>query len=770
MKRILLLLLLIITFDAYSQEMETNCGDGIDNDGDGLIDCFDKDCSGLSSCPTSFPCPLFSELYQVRDGVFARFDPEDSDSPLNEIISDLGMGLNAIGYNVEDGYIYGMRYDAGFRNQLIRLDFDGNVTPIGIVNGLPNGLSGNFGFSTGDFDLSGNLYVTQKAQNRVYVIDVNNYSSANATQVIQLSGTINCADFCFNPTDGKFYGLTPNGTLRRFTLPSEGGMGMIENIYSPSADDYIPGNCNGYGAAFADINGNLYFFCNDNGNNQNELIKIENASTENPNTSPPVYSFIRTINGTLGGNDGAACALSSGLPPEGEYCCDGVNLITNGSFENGATGFSSEYNLVAEGSPVNPGNYTVTDFNNASSICAQWEVTDHTYCITETNSKILIVNGQTQQSANEDNVIWQTEEPIEVEAGSQYRFCAYFKHLAQCCFDREPRIRIEVSEGNDSWTTLVNWRPIADPEVDPDPCYWEEIGDVFVPNSSEVSIRILIGEQVNTDGNDLAIDDISLTKLPTPALSMQVVDKVPSNPLDVKASINNMEGADDLLPSEECEYMWIIVRVTDLMPVELDFQQAFFNGWFGGSLMGHNWGLTTDFPGINLPGDELFRVYLSVFDCDCYADASIFEYTGGGVGLEAIYGAQMLSELKTLKRVEDPEAATLLKEFLNDRSKIPPAKQPTLHTPDEWSLPDFQVYPSPTNSYVILDLQNFEGQNWSISIQNVQGREVYAIPQQRGAQSSLKINLDEGPFPNGVYFVVMKTDKGQAAKRFMVSR
>ncbi|WP_020566762.1 HYR domain-containing protein [Neolewinella persica] len=37
---------------AFSQE--TNCGDGIDNDGDGLIDCFDDDCAGIASCEDFF--------------------------------------------------------------------------------------------------------------------------------------------------------------------------------------------------------------------------------------------------------------------------------------------------------------------------------------------------------------------------------------------------------------------------------------------------------------------------------------------------------------------------------------------------------------------------------------------------------------------------------------------------------------------------------------------------------------------------------------------
>ncbi len=45
-------LLLTISFRAFSQE--SNCGDGIDNDGDGFIDCYDSDCSASVICKDFF--------------------------------------------------------------------------------------------------------------------------------------------------------------------------------------------------------------------------------------------------------------------------------------------------------------------------------------------------------------------------------------------------------------------------------------------------------------------------------------------------------------------------------------------------------------------------------------------------------------------------------------------------------------------------------------------------------------------------------------------
>ncbi|MGK7397730.1 MAG: gliding motility-associated C-terminal domain-containing protein [Candidatus Cyclobacteriaceae bacterium M3_2C_046] len=45
---------MILSFASFGQETGSQCNDGIDNDGDGFFDCYDKDCSGEVSCSDFF--------------------------------------------------------------------------------------------------------------------------------------------------------------------------------------------------------------------------------------------------------------------------------------------------------------------------------------------------------------------------------------------------------------------------------------------------------------------------------------------------------------------------------------------------------------------------------------------------------------------------------------------------------------------------------------------------------------------------------------------
>lgn len=326
------------------------------------------------------------------------------------------------------------------------------------------------------------------------------------------------------------------------------------------------------------------------------------------------------------------------LPPSGEFCCTGRNLIQSGTFENGNTGFSSDLTAVTAGQPVKPGEYSVIDFNNANSICKDWNIQDHTNCITGNNNQIMIVNGATQQGANTNHTIWQTPAPIAVQKDSTYKFCAFVQHLPQCCFDIRPKLRIEYRNGSGSWNTIFGWNWTNIMAGNPnDPCDWEEIGGQFTATSTSTEIRILLNKMGKGDGNDLALDDISLQKITKPALDISVNHDGPNN--KITASINSSPTSDDFLPDPSCNYTWLIGEINGLPPNI----GAITNSMFGNTNIG--WGLTTNFSGYTIKKNQPYIVMLLVSGCDCYSNRNTYQIT---------YDASRMSrdQLSAFKRFE----------------------------------------------------------------------------------------------------------------------
>lgn len=200
-------------------------------------------------------------------------------------------------------------------------------------------------------------------------------------------------------------------------------------------------------------------------------------------------------------------------------CCpSNQNLIPNGDFEAGNVGFQSEYTPLTTPGILNPNEYAVIPYFLADTICPFWKVEDHTFCATGNNNKILVVNGQTQQDTNLNNIIWQTGQPVPLDSGSQYTFCANFRNLPGCCFNIEPKVIIEARFEGGSWQNVAG--PITITTNRTDPCDWYQVTRNYTAHRDSLEIRILLDERGNGDGNDLAIDDISVCEI-------QALNKMP---------------------------------------------------------------------------------------------------------------------------------------------------------------------------------------------------------------------------------------------------
>ena len=99
-----------------------------------------------------------------------------------------------------------------------------------------------------------------------------------------------------------------------------------------------------------------------------------------------------------------------------------INLIINGGFEAGNTGFTSGYEFIADPDPLVglllPRRYTIADNTNVS----------HPLWLDLTgDGQMMVVNGSTLTS----NIVWRQE--VAVDPFTTYNFGASL--LQQCCID-----------------------------------------------------------------------------------------------------------------------------------------------------------------------------------------------------------------------------------------------------------------------------------------------------------------------------------------------
>ncbi|MGL4848349.1 MAG: DUF6923 family protein [Clostridium sp.] len=165
--------------------------------------------------------------------------------------------FNAAGYNPKDNFGYIMD-----NNILYRIQSDKTMTQIGIVNNLPNA-----GYNVGAISPDGYMYIVAANGSRYYVIDLSDQNKATYGQLVDpvnfnletsnfgtAIGTPNFVDWTYN-TDNFLYAISGSNLVR--INPRTGA-----KVNFPLSG--VPGG--GYGAAFSDGDGNLYFINNGTGN------------------------------------------------------------------------------------------------------------------------------------------------------------------------------------------------------------------------------------------------------------------------------------------------------------------------------------------------------------------------------------------------------------------------------------------------------------------------------------------------------------------------
>ena len=194
------------------------------------------------------------------------------------------------------------------------------------------------------------------------------------------------------------------------------------------------------------------------------------------------------------------------------------NIVTNGDFQSGNTGFTSGYSYYTTNSNTwgiigQEGTYTINSSSaNVHNNFGTYICYDHTYG--NSTGKCMYVNG----AGSANTTVWQ--QVINVQPNTDHIFITWVASLGQgsTCSSSE-LARLQFS---------INGQTIGSIFTAPDTtAQWQQFYQIWNSgNSTSATIRILNQNTVNS-GNDFALDDISFSPMYTCTDSVTVEVLVP---------------------------------------------------------------------------------------------------------------------------------------------------------------------------------------------------------------------------------------------------
>ena len=188
-------------------------------------------------------------------------------------------------------------------------------------------------------------------------------------------------------------------------------------------------------------------------------------------------------------------------PPEPPCCpvgsVQGPNLVTNGHFELGLTGFTTQYTLA---NSCSPGMYNVVPGSQVAGMCGGWNSLDHTSGLPA--GKMLVVDGSQTLG------VAAYRSQFTAAASTQYAFCAYFNNLNTPNYPNKPDPIVQLWLVTASNVPVIQLASMTLPES---PDAWIKLSGLWTspPGVNVYKLEIRTAG-TSFEGNNFAVDDVSI--------------------------------------------------------------------------------------------------------------------------------------------------------------------------------------------------------------------------------------------------------------------
>jgi hypothetical protein len=494
------------------------------------------------------------------------------------------------------------------------------------------------------------------------------------------------------------------------------------------------------------------------GSGSSYCFSVNPAAITGINDNLAGYDF--TVTGNFAINGFTLAPITVGNPPTGQVngqnndaliycitqCCPGRNLIKNPGFELGNQQFSTAYTyqpLIAANS-VSTGRYNVMTSAQGLTVSPTWNVN----C--PSNGRHLYVNGATGLLTTK--IVWQ--QIITVNSGKFYKFCVDMKNLPQCGFDVKPKVTVKFSvPGFDINNQVIN--------VPAGACNWQSVNQVVsIPaGTTSLTITIILDETGIGDGNDLALDNLTLVEIPQVAQS-EVLFNV--NFVNVTATTFGLSATPVAWPlGRGCGYYWEVQEVTgannDIVPGTAVYNPSQWWGLYPNTFTGYNG--TNVLVGNNAGVFNINKKYRIVYGRWCTCEA----WNSYAVIVDPLNRLALRDD----KYVIPPAQIAAIVSNLGNVARTAQATVPTVekraNTVPATTMANkrMQVYPNPANHelVVLLSQGNTAGQ---LVMYDARGAVVSRIPV--GDKKDRQL-VDISQLKGGTYIVQFITANGTIAGR-----